>query len=367
MKKSVWVKLVFFLTLSIKIFSILLNNKNVYPNEIDSFNTHFKNINYDKESSIDWKKIQTKSKNKKPLLWKKSDLLRKKFFKDNSTNNNQNKILNTYEISSLNRSIVFNNDVIGPDISWLVPNGFKWSPRYKIDTSIRGYNQDLSNRRTPKQQFLEWGNGDAVGQFYYQFLDNKKASYGVNIGLRSVTKSSNNKSPIGDGTSIGFRRDYKLTNTSGFAFGAEQLIHFNGVTDTGRDLYLTISKAFWKDNKEGQFPLRIATAALATGRLAEGNIRGLCSDLLDGAGTEEHFHRRLCWAPVFSLANVFNQNISTFFEYNSRFFLIGTSVAPFERSGLRGTFAVTIADHIDNYKLYDFNDMTWTFRLSLGF
>jgi len=34
---------------------------------------------------------------------------------------------------------------------------------------------------------------------------------------------------------------------------------------------------------------------------------------------------------------------------------------------LRTTFAVTIADHTDNYKLYGFDDMTWTFRLSLGF
>ena len=77
---------------------------------------------------------------------------------------------------------------------------------------------------------------------YYQFHTKENYSYGINVGLRSVTKSADGLSPIGDGTSLGFRSDYKLSNTSGYAFGAEQLIHFNGITDTGRDIYLTFSK-----------------------------------------------------------------------------------------------------------------------------
>ena len=38
---------------------------------------------------------------------------------------------------------------------------------------------------------------------------------------------------------------------------------------------------------------------------------------------------------------------SSFFEYNRRFFLIGSSYAPFKNIPARGTFAVTIADHTD--------------------
>ena len=366
MRKSFYIYIFIFLTIFIKVFH-LFNNKNVLANEININNDNFKTSSKNREFSINWKKSNSESGNYKPNLWKKSEFKREHFFKKDLLNINRDNILKSNEISSLNRSIVFNNNVVGPDISWLVPNGFKWSNRYKFDSSIRGYSQNLSYRRPPNQKFLEWGEGDAVGQFYYQFLNKKKSSFGINIGLRSVTSSKYVSSPIGEGTSVGFRTDYKLSNTSGFAFGAEQLIHFNGVTDTGRDIYLTASKAFWKNSDEGQFPLRIATAAFATGRLAEGNIRGLCSDLFDGAGTENFYHRRLCWAPVFSLANVFNEKFSTFFEYNSRFFLIGTSYAPFENIPARGTFAVTIADHTDNYKLYDGSDMTWTFRLSLGF
>ena len=70
--------------------------------------------------------------------------------------------------------------------------------------------------------------------------------------------------------------------TEGFSFGAEQLLHFDGLTDTGRDIYLTLSKALWSSNKKGQFPLDIYTFGFATGKMAEGNIKHLCSDLFGG-------------------------------------------------------------------------------------
>ena len=71
--------------------------------------------------------------------------------------------INSEGISSFNRSIVLNNSIVGPDISWLVPPGFKWNNKYKFDTSLRGH-----SRRKKGEQFLGWNRGDAVGQFYYQ-------------------------------------------------------------------------------------------------------------------------------------------------------------------------------------------------------
>ena len=169
--------------------------------------------------------------------------------------------------------------------------------------------------------------------------------------MRSVynkENDGNSGSPIGDGLSSGFRFDYKLSDNSGFAFGGEQLLHFDGMTDTGRDIYATFSKGWWK---KGEFPLHIATFGVATGKMAEGNIKGLCSDLLGGSGTELHHQRRLCWAPVFTISRVFNEKLSTFFEYNSKWFLLGSSIIPFNEIPLRGTFAVQLSDHIENYKL----------------
>ena len=110
----------------------------------------------------------------------------------------------------------------------------------------------------------------------------------------------------------------KISQTSGYAFGAEQLLHLDGETDTGRDIYLTYSKAIWSSNKE-DFPLSIFTVGAATGKMAEGSVKFFCSDLFGGSGTEIAHQRSLCWAPVFTISRVHNNKISTFFEYNSFF------------------------------------------------
>ena len=266
-------------------------------------------------------------------------------------------------ISSMNRSIVIDY-IVGPDISWLVPPGLAWSEFHHFDFSVRGH-----NRRKDNEKFLGWNGGDAVGQIYYQPINNKKYSFGLNLGIRSVYSGSapGGQSPFGEGLSMGFRVDKRLSENSGIALGAEQLLHFDGLTDTGRDIYITASKAWWKDNIDQTFPLSIATFGFGTGKMAEGNIKGLCSDLLGGSGTEVRHQRSLCWAPIFSLAKVYNPKISTFFEYNSKWFLIGSSFTPFESIPLRGTFAVQISDHIDNYKINSFDELKWNFRLSYGF
>ena len=224
---------------------------------------------------------------------------------------------------------------------------FIWNKKYKFDASIRGHSGRFERGRKGKS-FWGWNSGDAVGQFYYQFLNNEKTSFGLNYGIRSVYKGSavGGTSEIGEGQSLGFRIDRKISQTEGISFGAEQLLHFDGLTDTGRDIYLTLSKAKWSNNNIEQFPLDIYTFGIATGRMAEGNLKFLCSDFLGGSGTEVNNQRRLCWAPVFSISRVFTKKFSTFFEYNSKRFLLGSSFIPFNeiplRVHLRFNFPITL-------------------------
>ena len=324
---------------------------------------------YPKKNTIKWEKFNIDNQYKKEVFWEriennKDNLVPiKEVLKyQNFSKNNNNRI------SSFNRSIVFNDSIVGPDISWLVPNGFKWNKKYKFDFTTIGHSGRFEKGRKGKS-FWGWNNGDAVGLFYYQFLNNEKTSFGLNYGIRSVYSGSalGGNTSIGEGQSLGFRIDRKISPTEGFSFGAEQLLHFDGLTDSGRNIYLTLSKAIWSNNKTGQFPLDIYTFGFATGRMAEGNVKFLCTNLLGGSGTEVFNQRSLCWAPVFSISRVFNKKISTFFEYNSKWFILGSSIIPFNQIPLRGTFAVQLSDHIDNYKLNNFDEMKWVFRLSLGF
>ena len=303
-----------------------------------------------------WKKSNNNLLNEK-IYWEK---IKEKDFNLLKKEYKTTKKDSDFSFNSLNRSIVFDNFRVGPDIRWLVPPGLVWNNINKFDASIRGH-----SRRGKGEEFLSWNNGDAVGQFYYQFLNNMKSSFGINIGMRSVYQGSTNSSPVGEGISAGFRFDHKLSDDSGIALGAEQLLHFDGLTDTGRDVYLTASKVFKSNKKKDLFPLYVLTGGFGTGKLAEGAIKGLCSDLFGGAGNNISEQYRLCWAPIFSIAFLPNKSFSTFAEYNSHSFILGTSYAPLEEVPLRGTFAVKLTDE-DNYELNNFSEMTWIFRISLG-
>ena len=322
-----------------------------------------------KIASIQWEKMETGPKGSE-IKWQIDR--RKGFSEKSKEGSNYYRIDNNEPLDNgrlgnlniLNRSIVFNNDIIGPDISWLVPPGFQWNSKYRFDSSIRGH-----NRRPSGKAFWGWNGGDAVGQFYFQPYIMSNYSLGFNVGMRSIYSGSSpgGATEIGEGLSAGFRIDKKISKSAGISVGAEQLVHFDGLTDTGRDLYLTVSKGWWKDNLEGKFPLHTATFGFATGKMAEGNIKGACTNLFGGSGTEVLHQRSLCWAPVFAVSRVFNTKLSTFFEYNSKWFLIGSSIAPFDNIPLRGTFALQISDHIDNYAVNNFEELKWVFRLNLGF
>ena len=333
--------------------------KQTSPNQLNE--KKVEELNQTFYASIKWEKIEDGNIiSKEKIIWQKTEEVNNIEDYSDYTIERESKPKN--KINSLNRSIVFNDSIIGPDISWLVPPGLKWNAKYKFDASVRGY-----SRRKSGESFWGFNGGDAVGQFYYQFINTKKISSGINIGVRSVysKEQGSTGSAFGEGLSAGFRIDRQLSNTSGIAFGGEQLLHFDGLTDTGRDIYFTASKGWW--DYDDDFPITIATAGIATGKMAEGTFYGLCSDLFGGSGTEILHKRELCWAPVFTISRVFNQKFSTFFEYNSYYFLLGTSLAPSKKLPVRGTFALILSDHIDNYKFDSFNEMTWVFRLSSSF
>ncbi len=318
-------------------------------------------------AELNWERV---NKNKNKIIWElisDDDEIIKKLNKDIS--NLKSKSNNS--LNSHNRSIVFNNKIIGPEVSWLFPPGFKWNNKYKFDYSIRGHNTRIPE--PPNKKFFGWNNGDAIGLASYQFFHKEKSSFGLNLGIRSVYQgegAEGGHTAFGEGISTGFRWDYELNNSSGFALGAEQLIHFDSLTDSGRNIYLIISKGWWSNEYRGEgiFPLYVATAGVGTGRMAVGGkIKGLCSELLGSDGTDYGNFNRLCWSPVFSLASVWNEKFSTFFEFNNRFFILGNSFSPFKNVPIKGTLGLIISDHIDNYKIHKPTEFNWAFNLSIGF
>ena len=263
--------------------------------------------------------------------------------------------------TSLNRSIVINEN-IGPDISFLTPIGFKTTKDKRFDLSVRGW-----NRRPNNSPLFAWNGGDAVANLYYQLLNYEKASFDLNFGFRSLYtgKLPGGTTGIGEGVSSGFRWAYNLDRNTGIAIGAEQLIHFDNKTDTGRDIYLTTSKVWGIRDKKNQFPLIVSTFGIGTGYLALwDDTKFACSDLFDGAAVDLKKYHKLCWGPFGTLSTIINENISAFFEYNNYSFMLGSSIS--FRDTYRLTFGLTIAESFDDYKLKNFDEVRIFSRFSIA-
>ena len=117
-----------------------------------------------------WKKYLTNDK-KSQLYWEpyNQNIEIESF----NTKRSQENILQI--IGILNRSIVFDNKLIGPDISWIVPPGLKWNKKYKFDLTTRGHNTQIPDPKM--KRFFAWNEGDAVGLVSYQFINREKYSF----------------------------------------------------------------------------------------------------------------------------------------------------------------------------------------------
>ena len=111
-----------------------------------------KSIKSDLENNTSkWKKLNIEKQSKNKVIWKKIEknesnllpVLENIKYKELYTNNNDG-------ISSFNRSIVFNDSIVGPDFSWLVPPVFKWYEKYKFVASTRGHSGRFEKGRKGK-------------------------------------------------------------------------------------------------------------------------------------------------------------------------------------------------------------------------
>ena len=169
-----------------------INNRS----QIEKNKIIWKKTNLEKKTNVNdiiWEKTNLEKKtNENDIFWKNIDNNKDNFLPSKEFKNYQDLSKNNNEfISSFNRSIVFNDSIVGPDISWLVPPGFKWNNKYKFDSTVSGYSESLSKEfHRERKRFLGWNSGDAVGNLYYQFINKEKTSFGFNLGIRSVYSGS---------------------------------------------------------------------------------------------------------------------------------------------------------------------------------
>lgn len=272
-------------------------------------------------------------------------------------------------LQALNRSIAFGDGLVGPDIGWYVPNGFRWSQRWFADASIQG-----QSRRRNDGPFIAWNNGDAVATFHANVLQTESWSVGLNTSFRSVyqgDEAAGGTTQVGEGIASGFRIAKAIGETAGIAFGGEQVIQWDDKTDTGRNLYLMASKGWWLGNNGLDYPLLIANSGFGTGRFANQDIgswnnplRFACVENIETRTGSFRVDNDLCWSPIGTISLVMNEWLGMFLEYRSGTAQAAASINLTGGIPLRLTWGVNFAK---TNEIQNADDLTWVFRASFGF
>ena len=273
-------------------------------------------------------------------------------------------------LQALDRSIAFADGFVGPDISWSIPNGLRWSERWFGSASLNGLSSQTNNG-----PFFKRNGGDTVSIVHANILQAGSWSVGINTSTGSVNTtqtSANSDSSLGEGISSGFRIATSIGDTAGIAFGGEQVIQWDHKTDTSRNFYLMATKGWWLGKQGNDYPLLIANGGFGTDRYTNqdtlepwsNSLRFACiknSQTQSGAFSGDN---DLCWSPIGSVSIVFNDYVSTFVEYRSGTAQVAGSISMTDGIPLRLTLGLNFAQL---NKFAEPNRMRWFFRASIGF
>ncbi len=273
------------------------------------------------------------------------------------------------QLQALDRSVAFKSGFVGPDISWNIPNGFRWSERWLGSASFQG-----QNRRHNDGSFYGWNDGDAVAIMHANILQSGSWSIGINTSIRSVyqgDRAAGGSTKIGEGVASGFRIATAIGQSGGIAFGGEQVVQWDDKTDTGRNFYLMATKGWWLSNEDNDYPLLIANGGFGTGRYANQDVlswnnplRFACIKNIENRINLYSVDNDLCWSPIGSLSVIFNDYVSTFVEYRSGTAQVAGSISMSDGIPLRLTWGIDFA--IRN-RIVPADELRWVFRTSIGF
>ena len=281
----------------------------------------------------------------KQIVWEvlteqESNIPDKQIAEQSSPGTTQPVVIPQSPLQALDRSIAFEDGFVGPDISWNIPTGLRWSQRWVGSASLRGQSGRTTTVHANILQAGSWS-----------------------VGLNTS---------IGEGVSSGFRIATSIGDTGGIAFGGEQVVHWDDKIDTGRNLYLMATKGWWLGQQGNDYPLLIANGGFGTGRYDNQDIlapwtnplRFACIEDFDNRSETFSVDNDLCWSPIGSISVVFNDYLSTFVEYRSGTAKVAGSVSMSNGIPLRLTWG---CDFAQMNQIVEPDRLRWFFRASIGF
>ncbi len=245
---------------------------------------------------------------------------------------------NYYEINSIGKGITLGG-VSYPDISSYVPNAFVENPDKALTSSFRW----ISKTRSCGERNFSSNCIDGILDIDFNLINTDKFSFNPKITVQSI---SNRGTAIGEGSSLGFKMAWKLTDKYSVAFGGENIIHFDESIDLGRNFYF-VSSTYFKTpiNNESFLFLNAGIGSDFYGYRGNGYLaRTSClgKNTLTGNGTE------YCnWGPIGSISLSLSERFVLINEWFGYGYGTGISFKPLEEYPI--SISLMATDYINNF------------------
>ncbi len=300
-------------------------------------------LSYGKDSDNNSNWVESTNTNEKirwePFLEKQDPKQNKEVYKISN-----NKIFNIKPIIRSTGKSVTVNGYPYPNLSLYVPNGFLTDQDRYLTMNFRGIGRV---RHCKTEKLISDNCSDAIFDIDYSLIKSNDFTLDLNL---TTTSLSDRGTDFGEGISMGFKTAFKEFKEYSFAFGGENIIHFDEHIDLGRNLYLVGSKAYIL-NSEEKPAILFLTGGLGSdfygykGNGFLGKINCFDSKNITGEGSDK------CQVgPIFATSLAFNDRLSIGTEWFGYGFAAGISARPF--FDMPVSFSLSVTDFLGNFPDY---------------
>ncbi len=207
------------------LFSLLVNLN--IPNLLAEKNeVKIKSISTQK---LDWEYSDLNTEKK--LNWHEVDT--EEIYKDLMKIKKIGKKVNTFSVRSTGKGVNVNGSYY-PDISSYVPNAYVEDSDKFFGLSIKG----ISKTRFCNGNNFSSSCMDGILDLDFKLFNNNNFSIYPKVNIQSLT---NRGTDFGDGVSMGVKIAKELSPNWSFAFGGENILHFDETIDLGHNFYVMAS------------------------------------------------------------------------------------------------------------------------------
>ena len=323
---KLYILIIFSLIINLIIPSVLAEKKEL---KIESNST--KKLNW--EYSI--------SNFKKQLEWREVD--EGEIYNDLIKLKNIYRKKNTFSVRSTGKGVKVNSYYY-PDISNYVPNAYVEDPNKSFGISTRG----ISKTRFCNGKNFSNSCIDGVLDFDFKLFNNNKVSIYPKVNLQSLSSRGTN---FGEGISLGVKIAKELSPNWSFAFGGENIAHFDETIDLGHNFFVMSSTYLPLTSNENAsiLFLNLGIGSDFYGYMGNGFLfRTPCgTNTLTGTSNNPN---SCSWGPIGSISLSLNDRLSFITEWFGYSYGTGFSIRPFKENPLSISFFAT--DFIKGFPNY---------------